>query len=127
LVFSSSATLSTHSVKVAIAATEATRAQGLSGQVSLAPDTGLALSYKSPAVVNIWMPDMNFPLDVIFVSNARITALYPKEPPCKPSGNCPPFGPGTPVNFVLEMPAGTIARYGLHPGDAASLSASPAP
>jgi uncharacterized membrane protein (UPF0127 family) len=113
-----------HSVAVAIAATPESRRQGLSGRKSLAADTGLVLAWQSPAVVSIWMPDMNFPIDVIFVREGHVLAVYPDAQPCVPGQDCPVFGPTIPVDFVLEVPAGSAKAWGVTINAPASYKAN---
>jgi uncharacterized membrane protein (UPF0127 family) len=108
-------------IAVEIADTEESRRQGLSGRPSLAEDTGLVLWWDTPEPVGIWMPDMRFAIDVIFVRDSRVVAVYADAKPCPPSGYCPVFGPETAVDYVLEVPAGSAARWGLKTGDALTL------
>ena len=115
-------TIAGHVVAVDVADTVEARRQGLSDRPSLAPDTGMVLAWDSPEVVAIWMPDMNFPLDVIFVAGGKVTAIYPDAQPCPPQGPCPAFGPKTPVDFVIEVPAGSAAAWHVAIGTAASFS-----
>lgn len=109
-------------IPVEVADTTESRRIGLSGRQSLAPDTGLVLAWPKPTQVSIWMPDMNFAIDVIFVRAGKVVALYADAQPCPPNGNCPTFGPDTPVDYVLEVPAGSAARWGLKAGDAIALT-----
>lgn len=112
-------------IAIELAATNESRRQGLSGRASLAPDTGLVLWWPEPELVGIWMPDMNFAIDVVFVRGDRVVAVYADAQPCKPAGYCPTFGPETPVDYVLEVPAGSAARWGLKAGDAITLRGAP--
>jgi uncharacterized membrane protein (UPF0127 family) len=114
-------------IPVEIADTEESRRQGLSGRPSLAPDTGLVLWWDEPEQVGIWMPDMRFAIDVIFVRDNRVVAVYADAKPCPPSGYCPTFGPDTPVDYVLEVPTGSAARWGLKAGDAITLRGARTP
>jgi hypothetical protein len=113
-----------HRVAVDIASTPEQRRQGLSGRPSLAPDTGLVLAWDHPAQVSIWMPDMNFPIDVVFVRENYVLAVFPDEPPCVPGEPCPTFGPTIPVDFVLEVPAGSAKAWGVKIGAPASYQAN---
>jgi uncharacterized membrane protein (UPF0127 family) len=114
--------LAGHKVTVDIADTFEARRQGLSGRKSLPADTGLILAWDQPEVVSIWMPDMNFPIDVIFVAGNKVTGVYANEPPCAPQGPCPDFGPNSPVDFVIEVPAGSAAAWGVTLGTPASYT-----
>lgn len=108
-------------VPVEVADTEASRRQGLSGRASLAENTGLVLFWNEPTVTGIWMPDMNFAIDVIFAAGGHIVDLYTNAQPCPPGGPCPVFGPREPVNWVLEVPAGSALAWNLQVGQAIRL------
>lgn len=115
-------TVAGHAVAVDIAETYDSRRQGLSTRPSLAKDTGLVLAWDSPQQVSIWMPDMNFPIDVIFVRNAQVVYVEADAQPCPDRANCPTFGPSEPVDYVLEVPAGSAKTWGVKVGSAALLS-----
>lgn len=110
------------SIAVELADTFETRKRGLSGRASLAADTGLVLYWNEPTVAKIWMPDMNFPIDVVFVRQGKVVGLYENAQPCPPGGPCPTFGPDTPVDYVLEVPAGSAERWQLKVGDSIQLT-----
>jgi uncharacterized protein len=112
----------TRRIPVEVADTPDSRRKGLSGRPSLAQDTGLVLAWPSPTVVGIWMPDMKFAIDVIFVRDSRVVFIEANARPCPSMDDCPTFGPDTPVDYVLEVPAGSVARWGLKTGDAMQLS-----
>lgn len=108
-------------IAVTLADTPRLREVGLSGTPSLAPDSGMVLLFDAPQVVRIWMPDMAFALDVVFVSGGRVVHIEENAQPCPDRANCPTFGPDEPVDYVLEVPAGSAARWGLKKGDAVRL------
>ena len=90
------------------------RFRGLMGRDALAADEGLYLPDSS-----IHMFFMRFPIDALFVSSAddrglrRVVALRHDLPPWR--------GMVLPVRGaagVVELPAGTLRRSGLQPGDA---------
>lgn len=111
------AVVGSREIPVEIADTPESRRQGLSGRESLARDTGMALVWTTPMAVKIWMPDMRFPLDVLFVKDQRLHALYEDVQPCLQDEACPSFGPDDAVDWVLEVPAGSARRWGLKAGD----------
>jgi hypothetical protein len=106
---------------VDLAMTSETRTKGLSGRPCLARGTGLVLGWDSPTEARIWMPDMNFAIDVLFVRGERVVALFADAQPCVPGERCPTFGPEEPVDYVLEVPAGTAAEWGIRKGDTLRL------
>jgi uncharacterized membrane protein (UPF0127 family) len=114
--------LAGRNIPVDIADTFETRRQGLSGRKSMGENTGLILAWAKPETVSIWMPDMNFPIDVIFVAGGKVVGVYADEPPCDPQNPCPDFGPTTPVDFVIEVPAGSAAKWGVKLGAPASFT-----
>lgn len=108
-------------IAVTLADTPRLREVGLSGTPSLAPDTGMVLLFDFPQVVRIWMPDMAFALDVVFVSDGHVVHIEENAQPCPDRTNCPTFGPDGLVDYVLEVPAGSAARWGVKRGDAIKL------
>lgn len=84
------------------------RAVGLLGKRELHTGTGLALWPCNS--VHMW--GMRFPIDVIYVSkDKQVVACIPYLRPWR-------FGPVVPhAQWVLEVPAGTIARTGTCCGD----------
>jgi uncharacterized membrane protein (UPF0127 family) len=95
------------------------RFRGLMGRESMDPDEGLYLPTSS-----IHMFFMRFPIDALFVGapdaagSRRVVALRHRLPPWR--------GIVLPVRGaagVVELPAGTLGRSGLQPGDAVVFDA----
>jgi uncharacterized membrane protein (UPF0127 family) len=106
------------SVRVEVAADEASRERGLSGRDALAPDAGMlfVLAGDRPA---FWMRGMRFPLDIVWIDGRRVvdvTANVP--PPTAAAGTLPTYSPRRPANRALEVNAGWAARHGVRRGDA---------
>ena len=108
-------------IAVEIADTFQSRQKGLSGRPSLAKGTGLVLYWPRPEPTSIWMPDMNFAIDVIFVRDDKIVFIEKNAQPCPSREDCPTFGTTTPVNYVLEVPAGSVTEWGIKVGDPIQL------
>jgi uncharacterized membrane protein (UPF0127 family) len=114
----SSVTLESSSAKHVISAwvadNDARRAQGLMFVKSLAPDTGMLFIYPEAQYVSMWMKNTYVALDMLFIDrDGRIVNI---------AENTRPLTLGTisssaPVLAVLELPAGTVKRLGLRPGD----------
>lgn len=109
------------SIPVDLAFTQATRTKGLSGRPCLADGTGLVIGWDTPTFTKIWMPDMNFAIDVIFVRGGKVVMVYADAQPCPSKANCPTFGPDVPVDYVLEVPAGSAKAWGVEKGAAIEL------
>lgn len=112
----STVTLAGRTIPVDVAWTPETRARGLSGRPCLAKETGLVIGWDAPTTARIWMPEMNFAIDVIFVRGEEVVLVYPDAQPCRDGEPCPTFGPGEPVDYVLEVPAGSAKAWGLVKG-----------
>lgn len=103
-----------HEFKVELAETPDARAQGLMHRRSMAPDAGMLFDFKRSEQVHFWMKNTYISLDMVFIRSdgivARIEhAATPLSTDVVPSGE--------PVQFVLEVIAGTAKRIGLKPGD----------
>ncbi len=109
--------------EVGIADNAVTRAKGLSGRPSLAEKEGLYFIFSSPGNNGFWMKDMNFPIDIVWISGGRVIGfsenLQPE--PNKSIFSLPVYYPPGAVDRVLEINAGAVAKYGLQAGDAVNL------
>ena len=102
---------------VARSATE--RERGLSGRASLPADRGMLFVFDQPGYYGIWMKEMRFPLDLIWVAGGVVVDRSERLP-------VPPKGakntdlkitlPTSPALVVLEVPSGTIARQKIRVG-----------
>jgi uncharacterized membrane protein (UPF0127 family) len=105
---------------VEVASTIMQKANGLSFRPSLAPDTGMLFLFGSSSIQTFWMKDMNFALDMIWIGGDTVLGF---------AENVPPPAPGTPIwslrvysspdgtDKVLEVNAGTVAKYNIKVGD----------
>ena len=96
--------------------------KGLSGRSALPEGEGMLLVFDEPDRYGIWMPDMHFPIDVVWIGADRrivhITeGIVPESYPTI-------FQPDLPATSILELPAGTVARYGWRAGDEVTLTRS---
>jgi len=107
-------------VWVKIAKTPSERQQGLSGVRKLADDEGMLFVFPEKQQPTFWMKDMNFPLDFIWISDKKIVDLT--ENVLNPSPDTPEpeisrCQPKQPVDMVLEVNAGWIAKNKIKIGD----------
>ena len=102
---------------VQTARTPQARATGLSNRTSIAHE-GLLLLWDAPGRHPIWMADMKFALDLVWLdANGRILAVLENVPPCGHEP-CPLYEPpgSDRSTSVLEAPAGNAARYAIAVG-----------
>lgn len=103
-------------VYVEVAATPATRAQGLSGHAPLAADEGMLFIFEQPGLHGFWMKDMLFPLDFLWIRDGVLVDLTPDVPAPVPGQPLPSYFPREPVDAMLEVPAGFARQHGLKLG-----------
>ena len=103
-----------------IASTQQQVQRGLMFRTSLAPDRGMLFMFSKEERQTFWMFQTLIPLDIIWMdSNKRIVEVSTDTPPCKTeAARCPTYGGHEPALFVLELAAGSVARYHLKTGDA---------
>lgn len=106
---------------VQVASTDATRQQGLSGVERLAANGGLLMVFQSDARWGIWMKDMKFPIDIVWMNNEKkvvhiVTGASPEL------GTSVNYEPKNPARYVLELPAGTVKNAGIKTGSTAAFT-----
>jgi uncharacterized protein len=103
-----------------IASTQAQVERGLMFRSSMAQDRGMLFLFSKEEALTFWMFQTLIPLDMIWMdSNKRIVEIAENAQPCKTeSAQCPQYGGHEPALFVLELNAGSVAKYHLKTGDA---------
>ena len=109
---------------VELALTGAEQAQGLSGRAELAAGSGMLFVWNQESRRSFWMPDMNFPLDLVWLNGecavVQITAEAPPQAPGQSRAELPRYTVDG-VQYVLEINAGEAARHGINVGDRAKF------
>ncbi len=96
------------------AATPAQRAHGLMFRRSLPENFGMLFDFGGTGEVAMWMKNTFIPLDMLFFDErGRVVGLIADAEPLSERV----LSPGVPARAVLELPAGSIARYGVRLGD----------
>ena len=55
-------------------------------------------------LVQVWMKDMKFPLDIVFVKDGKVIQTVENAPPCKTvASTCPVYNSVSPVDTVIEL------------------------
>ncbi|HAO64947.1 TPA: hypothetical protein DCQ44_03135 [Candidatus Taylorbacteria bacterium] len=106
-------------IQAELATTEAQQVQGLSGRTSLATSTGMLFVFDRADKWGIWMKDMNFPIDVLWIdSNLKVNYIVENMTPASYPTT---YWPQTPASYVLEIPVGTIKSDGISVGQSVVL------
>ena len=98
-------------IKASLAISGKERAKGLSGQKTLKNNEGLLFVYEDLEHPSIWMKDMNFAIDIIWLSESKKIIDYKKN--VSPSTYPESFKPKKPAKYVLEVNAGFIEKNEL--------------
>lgn len=104
-------------IAVDLARTNAQVQRGLSGRPSLDPQSGMLFIFSKPSIYSFWMPDMNFPLDLIWISNDiivdishNVTNVFDRAHPVY-------YKPKEPAQYVLEVNANFSINHNIKIGD----------
>lgn len=100
-------------INARLATTEIQREQGLSGTPVLEPNEGMLFVFDRNAKWPIWMKDMKYPIDIIWIDkNKRVVWI---ERNVTPTTYPKSFKPLTESRYVLEVAAGSAQQYGIRP------------
>lgn len=71
----------------------------------------------------MWMPEMQFPLDIAWLDESFVVAHVTRNAaPCPNRRECPSYGSEKPAKYAIEMRAGDAEAYGFRPGVGLTLS-----
>lgn len=97
------------------------RAMGLMFRPSLPEDHGLLFLFDSVDFHGIWMKNCRFPIDIVWLDEARqVVHVAENTPPCK-ADPCPVYSPLRRAAYVIEINAGQAAREKLALGSKVSF------
>lgn len=112
---------------VELAVTAEEQVLGLSGRAELAAGSGMLFVWGGESRRSFWMPDMNFPLDIVWIDgDCAVVAITREAPPQRPGqsrAELPRYVVDG-VQYVLEINAGEAALRGVNPGDGVEFGGS---
>ena len=108
-------------IPVEVVRTDAEITKGLSGRVSLDPNSGMLFVFQKSDKYRFWMPDMHFAIDIVWIENGKVAAIDQNISPIFDPKNPKFYTPPVPVRHVLELNAGFVADYGIEAGDAVTF------
>ena len=107
-------------VEVKYANSKSERANGLSNVESLPENSGLLFIFEEPQTQpSFWMKDMNFPIDIIWISADKVVQIdydVPPPEPNTPDNELTVYSPKQPVDYVLEVNGGFSAKSNIEVG-----------
>lgn len=95
--------------KTPVAKTEAEREQGLGGTHGLGEDQGMLFVYDHDDKWAIWMKDMNYPIDIVWLDKDKKVVYIVKNAPPE-SYPYQSFTPKQEARYVIELAAGTVDK-----------------
>lgn len=101
-------------IHLSVLDTDEERIKGLSGTESLGRDRGMLFIFDTIDTHGIWMKDMNYPIDIVWVSSEK--AVVDVRENVSPDTYPDVFKPKAPAKFVIELAAGVASEQGILTG-----------
>lgn len=96
------------------------RTKGLQFHEPLKENEGMLFIFQQEGYHRFWMPNMKFPLDILWIDkNFKIIHIERDVPPCE-SIPCPSYEPSTPAMYVLEVKSNSTNDIRI--GDSVDIS-----
>lgn len=91
--------------------------RGLSGRRFLSPRQGMLFVFRDTSVHSMWMPNMYFPLDIVWLDeNNTIVKIEENVQPCSGNHNCKSYSSVYPTRYAIELNGFDASRIGLTVG-----------
>lgn len=103
-----------------VARSDQARERGLAQSDSLAEGTGMLFVFDEESRWGIWMKDMKYPIDIIWINNKKevVHIVHQATPDSYPRKT---FKPKEMARYVLEVPAGVAKKHSIGVGDKAEF------
>ncbi len=99
-----------------VKATPKEQAMGLQGRDNLPAASGILFPVQPPKLVQVWMYNVKFPIDIVFLKDSNIQGIIESAPPCFIQERCTIYRSQGAVDTVIELPAGTAKKFNLQAG-----------
>ncbi len=109
-------TINSQVIQLEVARTVQQQSIGLMYRPQLPDNRGMLFPFQPAQTVSFWMRNTLISLDMVFLRQGKVQAIAANVPPCKTAA-CPTYGPGVPVDQVIELRGGRAAELGLRVGD----------
>lgn len=96
--------------------------RGLSGRTSLDADRGMIFVFPKPDKYRFWMPDMHFPIDIIWINSGKVVGITKNASNEFDPVNSLFYMPPEPAQYVLEVNAGFAENRNINIGDEVVLN-----
>ncbi|TAL48632.1 DUF192 domain-containing protein [archaeon] len=97
--------------------------KGLMFRGSMPANQGMLFTFGYDGYHGIWMMNMSFPIDIIWVdSQQKVVDIVKNAQPCRII--CPTYKPESEARYVIEVNAGFAKKHGVEIGDKVRFSLS---
>ena len=104
-------------IPVEIADTKEERDKGLSERRSLSKESGMLFVFDESEAYRFWMPNMHFPLDIIWIANGKVIGIEENIPPETDLNNPHFYKPPLPIDHAIEVNEGFSKVHAVKVGD----------
>jgi hypothetical protein len=105
-------TTATTPIKVECVISPEALKQGLSGRKTLERGTGMLFLFSDLRVHTMWMPNMNFPLDVVWLDEQlSVVHISYGLQPCREGYPCPSVSSLYSTQYAIEVPEGDGGNF----------------
>jgi len=116
-------TINGYNISAFVADTNEKRTNGLSRVENLNKDQGMLFILDYPSKQGFWMKEMNFPIDIIWISdNHTVIDIKKNLEPCVSILMCPVYSPAFDAKYVLETGSGFSESHSIAPGSEAVIN-----
>ncbi|MGI0074376.1 MAG: DUF192 domain-containing protein, partial [Nitrosotalea sp.] len=99
---------------VEIADTLQRQNKGLQYHTPLSYSQGMLFPFTQPQIISIWMKDMQFPIDIIWLDSSGNVLHVEKNAPACISDPCTIYGQNlAQAQYVLEVASGFADKFGI--------------
>lgn len=112
------------SISAQVASSAADKRKGLSKRDSLPISEGMLFVFEQKGLYAIWMKDMRFPIDIIWINEDKsvihiVESAAPE--PGKVDKELTVYKPTSDAKYILEINAGLVKHHNLQIGDKVSF------
>jgi len=107
-------------VDAEIADTMAKQMRGLMFRQTMKEDEGMLFAFGKDDYYGIWMMNMSFPIDIIWIADDKVVDIAKDAQPCKML--CPTYVPKEKASYVLEVNSGFSEKHGIEIGTSVKFS-----
>jgi uncharacterized membrane protein (UPF0127 family) len=108
--------------KINVLVSHGARQKGLSGHPGLPSGTGMLFIFDTLSYQSMWMPDMKFALDIIWLDeNMTVVNINYNTPPCVSKDVCVSYESVYLVKYAIEVRAGDAKTYGFTVGTSITI------